>query len=173
MLGKLIPLVLAVIGLGAGIGAGIALKPDAAVEAAEGAEGAEKQGDSGLPTQARDIPMEPPGSADHPTSEFFEMSNQFVFPLVKNGEVYSLVVLALTLEVAAEQSDAVMVREPKLRDGFLRVLLDHANSGGFEGAFTSNRSMDNLRNALFEKGRQSLGPALYDVLITDINRQDT
>jgi hypothetical protein len=92
---------------------------------------------------------------------------------VEKGEVSALVVLSLSLEIAPGQTEAAYTREPKLRDGFLRVLLDHANAGGFQGTFTSNGTMDNLRRALVEKGREELGNALVDVLIQDINRQDT
>jgi hypothetical protein len=53
------------------------------------------------------------------------------------------------------------------------VLFDHANIGGFRGAFTNSNNMDMLRNALREAGSNVLGSALVDVLIVDIARQDT
>lgn len=167
MLGKLIPIVIALVGLGAGVGAGIALRPAPApmseeMEADQGQEQAKSE-------QIERIEVQP----DRRDSEFVSLSNQFVFPLVDGGRVAALVVLSLTLEVAPDQTDAVYIREPKLRDGFLRVLLDHANTGGFDGAFTSNETMGALRRALVEKGREDLGAALYDVLILDINRQDS
>jgi len=168
MLGKLIPLVIAVIGLGAGVGAGIALRPAPDADKTELAA-ANPCGDM-APTPAAARPAPTP---DQPPGEFVNLSNQFVFPLVEGGRVAALVVLSLTLEVASGQTEAVYAREPKLRDGFLRVLLDHANAGGFQGSFTSNDTMEALRRALMEKGREDLGDALYDVLILDINRQDT
>lgn len=164
MLGKLIPLGIAVIGLGAGVGAGLYLRP---VPEPAGSELASNPcGDLPPPQPAAAVPEPAKG-------EFVKLSNQFVFPLVEEGVVAALVVLSLSLEVTPGQTEAVYQREPKLRDGFLRVLLDHANAGGFRGSFTSNETMDNLRRALLEKGREELGEALYDVLILDINRQDT
>jgi hypothetical protein len=63
--------------------------------------------------------------------------------------------------------------EPKIRDAFLTVLFDHANSGGFDGAFTSSGSMEILRRALREAGQKAVGEAVVsDVLITGIVRQD-
>lgn len=165
MLGKLIPIVLAVAGLGAGVGAGIALRPHD-----EPAHDKAADNPCGDPTAAAMPPQAPEKAKIN--GEFVNLSNQFVFPLVEGGAVAALVVLSLTLEVTPGQTDAVYLREPKLRDGFLRVLLDHANSGGFNGAFTANSSMDKLRNALLEKGREDLGMTLIDVLILDINRQD-
>ncbi|NCO21918.1 MAG: flagellar basal body-associated FliL family protein [Rhodobacterales bacterium] len=166
MLGKIIPILIAVIGAAAGLGAGIALRP-----AADLSEG-EIPNPCGEITSAATFAKPKPEAAKG-MSEFVSLNNQFVFPLVEAGNVAALVVLSLTLEVAEGQADAVHTREPKLRDGFLRVLLDHANAGGFQGAFTSNETMEKLRRALLEKGREELGEALYDILILDINRQDS
>ncbi|PZX15078.1 hypothetical protein LX81_02667 [Palleronia aestuarii] len=114
------------------------------------------------------------GADEHGESgtEFVAMPNQFVVPVIADDAVGALVVASLSLEVDALTTDEANRREPKLRDGFLRILMDHANNGGFDGAFTSNGAMDNIRRALVESGRQVLGPSLRDVLILDLNRQD-
>ena len=94
-------------------------------------------------------------------------------PVVEDKKVVSLVVLSLTLEVELGQSAAVFEREPKIRDAFLQVLFDHANTGGFQGSFTNTTRMTVLRNALREMAQRTLGPTVSDVLIMDIVRQDT
>lgn len=170
----LLPLVLALIGLGSGIGAGIALRPapEAVVTAGDEVE-PEAEAHDGMTEHAPE-PTAPHAPAIEPdlNSEFVEMPNQFVIPLIRGDDVTAMVVLSITLEVAQGSSDAAMAREPKLRDLFLRVLLDHANTGGFDGAFTANASMQNLRGALEESARFQLGNAVSNVLITEINRQD-
>jgi hypothetical protein len=183
MLRKLLPLVIALIGLGAGVGAGIALRPapqadgaaDGKAHAAEN-DSAVAAADGCVPGETRLTDAPPPPPKADPTvalvTEFVPMPNQFVIPLIREGDVAALVVVSITLEVAQGQSDPAVAREPKLRDLFLRVLLDHANSGGFDGAFTANMSMTALRRALEESARTQLGPALTDVLITEINRQN-
>ncbi len=100
------------------------------------------------------------------------MNNQFVVPVVKDGRVASMIVLSLSLEVAAGNTEAVYQREPKLRDAFLRVLFDHANVGGFSGSFTDGANLLVLRTNLKEAAALVLGPVVSDVLITDIARQD-
>jgi hypothetical protein len=171
MLGKLIPLVIGLVGLGAGVGAGLALRPAPDVEAAVTDDAHHDTAAPASPGAGREMPKAPPAPAIHDDSEFVALSNQFVFPLVEEGEVVALVVVSLSLEVSPGQTEAVYAREPKLQDGFLRVMLDHANAGGFRGAFTANDSMERLRRALLERGREDLGEALYDVLILNINRQ--
>ncbi|EKE43772.1 flagellar basal body-associated protein FliL [Oceaniovalibus guishaninsula JLT2003] len=101
-----------------------------------------------------------------------KLANQFVVPVISDGAIASMVVLALSLQVAPGSSDTVFSREPILRDRMLRVMLDHANAGGFSGAFTGTRRMDDLRRALIEAARPILGDVLNDVLITEIARQD-
>ena len=82
--------------------------------------------------------------------EYVKLNNQFVVPVLKDGKVVSMVVLALNLEVTEGGSEQVYAREPKLRDAILQVLFDHANSGGFAGAFTDGSNLVLLRKSLLE-----------------------
>ncbi len=172
MLMKLIPLALALAGLGAGVGAGIALKPDAEPALASAEPGpcgedpnaAHESADAGHDT-----------GSDHGSSsdsEFITLDDQFVIPVVEGDKVKSLVVMSLTLEVGEGLRKSVSDRMPKLRDGFLRVMLDHANVGGFDGAFTANGSMESLRRGFVETARAQFPTGIRDVLVLDINRQD-
>ena len=165
MLGKILPILLAVIGLGAGVGAGIALRP-APQEVAMISPCGEIQGETKEKVAEAEDPNEPSGY------DYVKMNNQFVVPVVDKGRVSALVVMSLSLEVDVGQSEAIYQREPKLRDAFLRVMFDHANAGGFDGAFTNSNNMDILRNALREVAEKILGPVVSDVLIIDVVRQD-
>jgi flagellar basal body-associated protein FliL len=147
---RLLPLVLALLGLAAGAGAGLALRP-----AADPAGGA-------APAPAP--PAAPP--------DYVRLSNQFVVPVVEGGRVAAMVILSLGLEVAPGETEAVYAREPKLRDAFLQVLFDHANAGGFRGAFTEGSNVSLLRGALREAAQGVLGDTVRDILIADIVRQD-
>ncbi len=110
--------------------------------------------------------------SEEPLHDYVKLNNQFVIPVVENGRVAALVILSLSLEVPPGGSDTVFAAEPKLRDAFLRVLFDHANSGGFSGSFTESAALAPLRTALLEAGQTVLGAKLTAVLIGDIVRQD-
>lgn len=159
---KLLPLILALIGLGAGVGVGTMLK--------------KPQGELADPCGTPDLaPHETktggaPVELDH---DYVKMNNQFVIPVVTDGRIKALVVMSLSLEVVKGAGEQVYAREPKLRDAFLRVMFDHANSGGFDGDFTSNGNMAYLREALGDAGRMVLGDLVSEVLIIDIVRQDS
>ena len=104
--------------------------------------------------------------------EYVKLNNQFVVPVVKNERVSALVVLSLSVEVKAGTTQDIFSHEPKLRDVFLQALFDHANIGGFEGEFTGAGRMDLLRQSLREIAQREFPEKIYDILISDIVRQD-
>jgi len=169
-MGKLLPVVIAVIGLVLGAGAGYMLKPSAAPETGDGHETAAAHGEEG----AHSAPASDAGhgAKEGESSDYVKLNNQFVVPVVHNGKVAALVVLSLSLEMSSGGSELVYAREPKLRDALLQVMFDHANAGGFDGAFTESGNMTLLRRALLEVCEEVLGQKVRDVLVTDIVRQD-
>ncbi len=159
MLRKLLPVLLVLVGCGAGAAAGVFLRPS----------------EPHAEEAAADTPEEHGASAEsgaEPLHEYVKLNNQFVVPVMADGRVSSLVVLSLSLEVTPGQIERVYEMEPKLRDSMLQVLFDHANSGGFNGSFTDGANMVLLREALLETALRILGKDVTDVLIVDIVRQD-
>ncbi|MRU15457.1 flagellar basal body-associated FliL family protein [Roseovarius sp. A21] len=175
MLKKLLPVLLVLIGLGGGIGAGLALRPEHIADDTVHAEVPETADAHDTTEDAKDDHAEASHEADGhggAAFDYVKLNNQFVVPVVHEELVESLVVMSLSIEVEAGLSDTVYEREPKLRDGFLQVLFDHANMGGFEGEFTNSNNMDVLRGALTEVAQDILGKGVTSILITDLARQD-
>ncbi|MGP3696749.1 flagellar basal body-associated FliL family protein [Rhodobacter sp. NSM] len=174
MLKLIIPLFLAIAGLGAGVGAGIMLRPEEEPQAT-----AEDAGNGHGTPQGEPAPEGGPHAAaahegnPEEQPDYVKLNNQFIVPIVENGRVSSMMILSLSLEVPHGGSEQVYAVEPKLRDGMLSVLFDHANTGGFRGSFTESQNLVALRRALMEVARSVLGPSVSDVLITDIMRQDS
>ncbi len=169
MISKLLPILLALIGVGGGIGAGLALKP-APAEAVAQAECPQVDHAPAEKASAHAAPQE--GSAAEQTQEYVKLNNQFVIPVVGKEKVESLVVMSLSIEVEPGYTETIYSREPKLRDAFLQVMFDHANMGGFQGEFTNSNTMDVLRASLLDVARSVIGEAVSNVLITEIVRQD-
>lgn len=160
---KLLPLILLLIGAGAGVGAGVFLRPAPERVAEAATEEASKE------EKKKEKTKEEEASADY---EYMKLSNQFVVPIVEKERVSALIVLSLSIEVVAGNKEKIYLKEPKLRDSFLRTLFDHANVGGFDGEFTDANNLDILRRALLEIAQRDLGDVITDVLILDIARQD-
>ncbi len=165
-MGKILPILFALIGVGAGIGAGVMLKPEPVVETDVATCGPEAKDDHAETSHDVD------DHGDDVVPEYVKMNNQFVIPVVKDGKMAALVVLSISIEVTSGGKEATFQREPKLRDAFNQVLFDHANAGGFEGTFTNSNNMTLLRDSLYEIARKVAGPVVRDVLIAEIVRQD-
>ncbi len=179
---KLLPVLLALLGLAGGVGAGLALKPAPDAHGADAAEDEAGADDHGAAADTHGAPADAhAASSGHGSDEetppegeeFVKLNNQFIVPVVAEGRVNSLVVLSISLQVAAGSRETVFSREPKLRDAFLQVLFDHANAGGFDGTFTTSENLRTLRTALLETARSVLGDMAHDVLIIDLVRQDS
>lgn len=155
MLRKILPLLLAVLGLAGGAGAGLYLRP------------APPPDEAGAEADAPDAP------APEAAPDYVKLNNQFVVPILEKGRVTSMVIMSLSLEAAQGNSETIYSREPKLRDAFLQVMFDHANAGGFRGTFTDGANLVLLRRALKEVAVRTLGDIVTDVLIVDIVRQDS
>uniref|UniRef100_UPI0040477F76 flagellar basal body-associated FliL family protein n=1 Tax=Yoonia sp. TaxID=2212373 RepID=UPI0040477F76 len=166
-----LPLILLLIGVGGGVGAGLFLLPnepasdknDVAVACAE-------------PASPDHIPKTDiavvDSNGDPIINEFAKLNNQFIVPIVEDGIVSAMVVMALSIEVAPGNKESVFLAEPKLRDAFLQAMFDHANIGGFSGNFTSAQNLRPLREDLMRRAKQIIPGIAKDVLIMDIVRQD-
>ncbi len=164
-MGKLIPIIMVVLGVAGGVGAGLMLRP--APEEHDAALGPCGDVESQAHASKEETEAEEPS-----TLEYVKLNNQFVVPVVTANRVDALIVVSLSVEVAEGRKEEIYAREPKLRDAFLQVFFDHANNGGFKGTFTNSNNMDILRRALLETAHDITSDLISDVLIMDIARQD-
>ncbi len=174
MIKKLLPVLMLLVGVGGGVGAGLALRPEAPEKETITAEKGEEAGHNDATKNDHstgDKGHDKDGAEDDDMA-YVKLNNQFVVPVVNDELVESLVVMSLSIEVDADLNAKVYEREPKLRDGFLQVLFDHANMDGFEGEFTNSNNMDVLRGALKEVAQSILGKGVRNILVTDLARQD-
>nr|WP_170351889.1 MULTISPECIES: flagellar basal body-associated protein FliL [Ruegeria] len=162
---KLLPVVFLLIGLGAGIGAGVVFAPSGEPKEAAKQEKPKAKAEKPKETSAKKKDTQ----SDY---EYLKLTKQFVVPVVDADRIAALVTMSLSLEITPGMTEAFYALEPKLRDGFLQVMFDHANTGGFDGAFTESDNMSVLRKALLETARKDLGDDVFQVLIMSVNRQD-
>jgi len=166
MMRLLLPLLLALLGTGGGIAAGLVLRP------ATPEDPVDTQISDGESTESLPGTSAEPAGERAGNSEFVELNNQFVIPVVRDDRIGAMIVLSLSLEITSGRAQTVYTNEPKLRDGFLQVLFDHANMGGFDGEFTDVERLNTLRRALRGVARGILGEVAQGILITEIARQD-
>ena len=164
MIKILMPIVFLSVGLWAGIGVGIYMAPSEA-PALEEAET--------KPEMAKDKSQKSGKAGKSDAFDYLKLTKQFVVPIVEDDKIAAMVTMSLSLEANPAITDTFYAIEPKLRDRFLQVLFDHANTGGFDGLFTQSDNLGALRKALLEVARKDLGNDVSQVLIMSVNRQDT
>ncbi len=171
MMKLLLPVVFLLVGLGAGIGAAKFLAPEKTPEVASEDKDAKKE------TKRADKKQKAEKKSDKGDKaggfEYLKLTKQFVVPVVKDDQISAMVTMSLSLEANPAITETFYAIEPKLRDGFLQVLFDHANTGGFDGIFTESDTLTVLRKALLEVAQKDLGADVSQVLIMSVNRQDT
>ena len=157
MMKIILPVLIVALCAGVGFGAGKFLKPAEDVEA-------EQDQEEETVEMEEEEPIGP--------VEFLDMPNQFVIPIIKDGDVTSIAVLSLGLEVAEGTIASVNSLRPKLRDTFLQILFNFGNNGGFDGNFTEFYHVEALKQELLRNAHVISGPNVVDVLILDYLRQD-
>lgn len=173
MIKKLIPIILIIIFGGAGVAAGLMLKPEEPELVADLANPCgEDPNAHAETTEAKAAEPTKPKASEDVSFEYVKLSNQFIVPVIKGDIVRSVAIVALSLEVKTGTKDRVFEVEPKLRDTFLQALFDHASLGGFDGAFATTENLIRMRKALKQNAVAVLGDIVNDVLVTDIARQD-
>ena len=171
---KLLPLLIALLGLAAGVGAGLALKPAPEVAAAECPPPAEGEAAAAPCETDPFAPVKPAERKPAAELAYVPMDKPFVVPIFAGEKVTAMVVVSLSVETDTEGAHGVEAVKPRLRDGFLKVMFRHANSGGFDGSFTSGRKMDDLKSALLRTAHEVIPEAtVEEVLITEIARQES
>jgi hypothetical protein len=91
-MGALLPVVLLILGVGAGLGAGFALRSPPQELGAD-AEGAEEHSGAKVDAKAPEAEL-----------SYVKINNQFVVPIIKQDRVSALVVLSLSLETLASET---------------------------------------------------------------------
>ncbi|KGJ06621.1 hypothetical protein IT41_00085 [Paracoccus halophilus] len=120
----------------------------------------------GRPAEAENSP---PDSTD---LDWFRFPNQFFVPIIRNGSPTAVMILTLSIEIPVAARPEIEAQEYRLRDALLGALMVAANTGAFDGNFTSEASQRNLRASLLAAGQKASGPDVLRVLIEDIGRQE-
>ena len=188
---KIIALVIVVAGIGGGLALGVMLRPGEAVRdpdvAAAGAEptaasghggDAVESGDAGQGGAAgagADMDAGSGGDDDGEAGsdrDYVKIGRQIIIPVVNQGETQALMLFDLAIDVPRSMTERTYEAEPRLRDAFLRELLEMSYTGAFSSTYTDERIVEELRSKLRAAARLLLGSSVDDVLILDIMRQE-
>lgn len=111
-------------------------------------------------------------AAGHADLDWFRFPSQFFVPIIRNGRPTAIMVLTLSVEMPASARPRIEAQENRLRDALLAALMVEANTGGFDGNFTTETSLQRLRNSLLAAGQRAGGADVTRILIEDIGQQE-
>lgn len=183
----LIPLILLIVGTGAGVGAGMFLAPKADPEAADHADTHESHDDPAHKTHEVEIThKDNHGTDDHGADShddghgdghgngiaYVKMPNQFIVPVMEDGHMSAMIIMTIAMEAMESDEAYIMSHAPKIRDGFIQEMFKHAGLGWFSGDYTRSEPMALLRKSLLAKAHSIVGDKVKAILILDIARQE-
>ncbi|MGB3406449.1 MAG: flagellar basal body-associated protein FliL [Jannaschia sp.] len=125
-----------------------------------------------VPPESEAVAEDTDPMPDLSAPEVVSLRDMFVVPVLRDGRVWSHVVLSLGIETHAVTRDEVLLKEPLLRDGMNEALFMHASLGGFDGDFTAAVSMNRLRTRLNDVVTAMLADKAARVLIISLARQN-
>ena len=188
---KILPILLVVLGIVGGGAAGMFLKPapepsEEAEESGAAASSEDKDDNAGENGAKADYAGDGDSGGDGHTvadgdstdgevpvgRSYVKVGRQTIVPIVDGGKTEALMMFELAVDVPVERTDDVHAIEPRLRDAFLRELMQMSHTGAFMETFTDDRIIQELRRNLVKAARTYLGPEVGDVLILDVMRQE-
>lgn len=181
---KIIPFLLQLVGVCAGVFLGLTLKSgpppqayaseDEAEETldAEHSADAREAKDKKKDKKAKDDKKKKQDDKDSSKNIFVKFSRQFIVPVVQQNDTNALVVLDINLEVSPAVSETAYAQEPKVRDALLSTLLELSSEGAFNASYTDQENMDAIRARLLESARKVLNDEVHQVLILSLARQN-
>jgi hypothetical protein len=118
-------------------------------------------------------------SDGHGTSDYageisyLKFKRQFVIPVMDHKKIEGLVIMNFNLELNDQAPSDSFNMEPKLRDAFMRDLLELSNQGLFSEELTSPKTFEIVRETLLGSSRRIIEQGVENVLILDIARRDS
>ena len=168
----------AIIFVAAGSFAAIVLKapaaPAAAYEASEAAD--DHSDDHGGDDHASDYDSQGDdsygSSKSSGNSSYYKFSREFVVPIMRGGQVTSLVILHISLETDSATSEKLFSEEPKLRDNIMTTLIGLSNDGRTLERPTDINNYETIRSMILMNLKDSIDDGIRNVLIVDMAKQD-
>lgn len=109
------------------------------------------------------------GSSD---SMYYKFSREFVVPIMRNGDLQSLVIINLNIEADSSISDTLFRMEPKLRDNIMTSLIELSQSTDALQNFAEVQNYETIRSTVLYGLQELVTDGITSVLIVDIGRQN-
>lgn len=106
------------------------------------------------------------------SSAYYKFSREFVVPIMRGGQVNSLVILHISLETDSSTSEKLFSEEPKLRDNIMTTLIGLSNDGRTLEQPTDINNYETIRSMILMNLKDSIDDGIKNVLIVDMAKQN-
>ncbi len=170
----------AIIFVAAGSFAAVVLKTPSEASAAHDADGGDDHSDDGHgddhgKKDAKKSAKKDDGHGKKDSSgasSYYKFSREFVVPIMKGGQVTSLVILHISLETDSSTSEKLFSEEPKLRDNIMTTLIGLSNDGRTLERPTDINNYETIRSMILMNLKDSIDDGIQNVLIVDMAKQN-
>ncbi len=105
-------------------------------------------------------------------SAYYKFSREFVVPIMRGGQVKSLVILHISLEADSSTTEKLFSEEPKLRDNIMTTLIGLSNDGRTLERPTEVSNYETIRAMVLMNLQDAISDKIKNVLIVDVAKQD-
>lgn len=105
-------------------------------------------------------------------ASYYKFSREFVVPIMRGGQVKSLVILHISLETDSATSEKLFSEEPKLRDNIMTTLIELSNDGRTLERPTEVSNYETIRAMVLMNLKDAITDKIKNVLIVDVAKQD-
>jgi len=106
------------------------------------------------------------------SNAYYKFSREFVVPIMRGGQVKSLVILHISLETDTSTSEKLFSEEPKLRDNIMTTLIGLSNDGRTLEQPTDINNYETIRSMILMNLQDSIDSGIRNVLIVDMAKQN-
>ncbi len=106
------------------------------------------------------------------SSAYYKFSREFVVPIMRGGQVTSLIILHISLETDSATSEKLFSEEPKLRDNIMTTLIGLSNDGRTLERPTDVNNYETIRSMILMNLKDSIDDGIQNVLIVDMAKQN-
>lgn len=112
------------------------------------------------------------GSGSSSGGSYYKFSREFVVPIMRGGQVTSLIILHINLETDSSTADKLFADEPKLRDNIMTTLIGLSNDGVTLEQPTEIQNYETIRASILTNLQDSIDEGIQNVLIVDMAKQN-
>jgi len=105
-------------------------------------------------------------------STYYKFSREFVVPIMREGQVTSLVIIHISLETDSSTAEDLFTEEPKLRDNIMTTLISLSNDGRTLERPTEINNYETIRSMVLMNLQDAISDKIKNVLIVDMAKQN-